>query len=124
MTRKVSNESDALGQYCKTIQIPMLARVNGYYSPYSPQTIMEEEANARYGDVFLLAEKEFLKHRLLTLYPKITDEGIEISITFLEKLKLYYQTLPMLITPTGWHLVPALHTPGFGKSRQAACPVG
>ena len=44
MTRKVSNESDALGQYGKTIQMLILARVNGYYSPYSPQTIMEKEA--------------------------------------------------------------------------------
>ena len=33
MTKKVSNESDALGQYGKTIQILILARVNGYYSP-------------------------------------------------------------------------------------------
>ena len=54
----------------------MLTRVNGYYSPYSPQAIMEEEAKAKYGDVFSLAEKEFFKHRLLIVYPKITDEGI------------------------------------------------
>ena len=49
---------------------------------------MEDEAKSRYGDVFSLAEKEFFKHRLLTLYPKITDESIEASITFLEKQKL------------------------------------
>ena len=88
MTRKVSNESDALGQYGKTIQMLILARVNGYYSLYSPQTIMEEEAKTRYGDVFTLAEKEFFKHRLLTLFPKIKDKGIETSITFLEQQKL------------------------------------
>ena len=88
MTKKVSNESDALGQYGKTIQMLILTRVNGYYSPYSPQTIMEEEAKSQYGDVFTLAEKDFFKHRLLTLNPKITDEEIEISITFLEKQKL------------------------------------
>ena len=52
------------------------------------QTIMEEEAKSRYGDVFTLAEKEFFKHRLLTLFPKITDKGIETSITFLEQQKL------------------------------------
>ena len=46
--RKLFNESDALGQYGKTIMMLMLARVNGYYSPYSPQTIMEEEDRARY----------------------------------------------------------------------------
>ena len=37
-TRKISNETDALNQYGKTIQMLILARVNGYYSPYSPQT--------------------------------------------------------------------------------------
>ena len=30
MTKKVSNESDALGQYSKTIQMLILARINGY----------------------------------------------------------------------------------------------
>ena len=43
ITKKVSNESDALKQYGKTIQMLILTRVNGYYSPYSLQTIMEEE---------------------------------------------------------------------------------
>ena len=66
----------------------IVARVNGYYSPYSPQTIMEEEAKCRYGDVFTLAEKKFFKHRLVTLYPKISDEGMKTSITFLEQQKL------------------------------------
>ena len=56
MTKKVSKESDAFSQYGKTIQMFMLARVNGYYSPYSPQTIIKEEAKCRYGDVFTLAE--------------------------------------------------------------------
>ena len=65
----------------------ILARVNGYYSPYSPQKIMEEEARILYGDVFTLAEREFFKHGLLTLYPKISDKGIETSITFLEQQK-------------------------------------
>ena len=74
MTKKVSNESDALDKYDKTIQIFILARVNGYYSPYSPQTIMEEEAKTRYGDIFTLAEKEFFKQKLLTLFPKVTDK--------------------------------------------------
>ena len=66
----------------------ILARVNGYHSPYTPQTIMEEEAKTLYGDVFTLAERDFFKHRLLTLFPKITDKGIETSITFLEQQKL------------------------------------
>ena len=36
----------------------------------------------------LLAERDFFKHRLLTLFPKISDKGIETSITFLEQQKL------------------------------------
>ena len=46
------------------------------------------------------------------------------KVEVLHPVPLYYQTLPMLIAPAGWYLVPALHAPGFGKSRQAACPVG
>ena len=88
MNRKSSCESDALNQYGKTIQMLILARVNGYYSPYSPQSIMGEEARSRYSDVFTLAEKEFFKHRLLTLYPRINDKGIETSINFLEQQKM------------------------------------
>ena len=65
----------------------ILARVNGYYSPYSPQTIMEEEGKTLYGDVFTLAERDFFKHRLITLFPKISEEGIETSINFLEQQK-------------------------------------
>ena len=88
MSRKSSSESDALNQFGKTIQMLILARVNGYYSPYSPQTIMEEEARSRYNDVFSIAEKEFFKHRLLTLYPKVSDKDIETSINFLEQQKM------------------------------------
>ena len=51
MTKKVSNGSDTLDQYNKTILMLMLARVNGYYSPYSPQTTMKEEAKDKCGDV-------------------------------------------------------------------------
>ena len=38
-----SSESETLNQYGKTVLMLILARVNGYYSSYSPQTIMEEE---------------------------------------------------------------------------------
>ena len=48
---------------------------------------MEEEAKMRYGEVFSPAEKEFFKHRLLTLYPKIDDRGIKTAITFLAQQK-------------------------------------
>ena len=37
------NESEALNQFGKTILMLILARVNGYYSPYTAQTIKEEE---------------------------------------------------------------------------------
>ena len=46
MTKRISNETDVLSQYGKTILMLILARVNGYYNPYIPQTIMEEEAKS------------------------------------------------------------------------------
>ena len=53
----ISNESEALSKYGKTITMIVLARVNGYYSPYFPQTIMEEEAKCLYGTNFSFAER-------------------------------------------------------------------
>ena len=41
-----------------------------------------------YGDVFTLAERDFFKHRLITQFPKISEEGIETLINFLEQQKL------------------------------------
>ena len=64
-----------------------LARVNGYYNPYIPQTIMEEEAKIRHGDVFSPAEKEFFRHSLLSLYSKIDDKGVKTAIDFLAEQK-------------------------------------
>ena len=60
MTKLISNESDVPSQYGKTILMLILARVNGYYNPNIPQTIMKEEAKIRYGEVFIPADKEFL----------------------------------------------------------------
>ena len=74
LTGTISKETNVLSQYGKTIQMLILARVNGYYSPYTPHTIMEEEEKTKLGDVFSLAEEEFFRHRLLTLYPKIDEE--------------------------------------------------
>ena len=45
--------------YGKTIQMMILARVNGYYSPFISSTIMQEEDQAETGDVFNLAEDIF-----------------------------------------------------------------
>ena len=65
----------------------ILARVNGYYNPYIPQTIMEEESKIRYGEAFSPAEKEFFKHRLQALYPRIGDSDFKTAITFLAEQK-------------------------------------
>ena len=87
MTKLISSESEALSQYGKTILMLILARMNGYYNSYIPQIIMEEEAKIRYGDVFIPAEKEFLRHKLLTLYPKINDRGVKRALDFLKQQK-------------------------------------
>ena len=55
----ITNESEALSNYDKTITMIVLARVNGYYSPYFPQFMMEEESKCLYGYNFSYAEKEF-----------------------------------------------------------------
>ena len=84
----ISKETNVLSMCGKTIQMMILARVNGYYSPYFPSTIMQEEDQAETGDLFNLAEENFFKHRLKTLYPKIDEEGIKTAIGFLAKQKL------------------------------------
>ena len=82
------NESETLNQYGKTILMLILARVNGYYSPYSAQSITEEEERCFFGNVFTHAEKEFFKHRLQNKFPKISKESIETALIFLEKQKI------------------------------------
>ena len=49
---------------------------------------MQEEDQVETGDVFNLAEENFFRHRLRTLYPKIDEEGIKTVIGFLETQKL------------------------------------
>ena len=66
----------------------ILARVNGYYSPYSAQSITEEEERFFFGNVFTPAEKEFFKHRLQSKFHKITKENIDTALIFLEKQKI------------------------------------
>ena len=87
MTKRISNETDVLNQYGKIILMLILARVNGYYNPYIPQAIMEEEAKIMHGEVFSPAEKEFFKHRLQTLYPNIGDSDVKTAITLLAEQK-------------------------------------
>ena len=82
------NESEALIQFGKTILMLILARVNGYYSPYTAQTIKEEEDRCYFGRVFTHAEQEFFKHKLQAKYPKINQRSLDTAITFLRKQKL------------------------------------
>ena len=64
----------------------VLARVNGYYSPYFPQTIMEEEAKCLYGTNFSFAER-FLHQQITEGNPNMSQEAINQSIAFLERQK-------------------------------------
>ena len=84
----ISNESSFLKDYGKLIQMMILARVNGYYSPFFPSTLGQEEDQAGTGHSFNLAEENFFRHRLKTLYPNINEEGIKSAIGFLEQQKL------------------------------------
>ena len=84
----ISNESSFLKDYGKLIQMMILARVNGYYSPFFPSTLGQEEDQAGTGHSFNLAEENYFRHRLKTLYPKINEEGIQSAIGFLEQQKL------------------------------------
>ena len=79
----ISRETNVLGDYGKTIQMMILARVNGYYSPFFPSTIAQEEEQAETCHIFNLAEENFFRYRLHTLYPKIDEEGIKSAIGFL-----------------------------------------
>ena len=82
------NESETLNQFGKTILMLILARVNGYYSPYTAQTIKEEEDRCFFGSVFTHSEKEFFKHRLQSKFHKINNDSLETALTFLEKQKM------------------------------------
>ena len=66
----------------------ILARVNGYYSPYSAQSVTEKEENCFFGSVFTHSEKEFFKHRLQSKFYKITNDSVETALSFLQKQKM------------------------------------
>ena len=53
----ISRETNVLSSYGKTIQMMILARVNGYYSPFFPSTIAQEEEQAETGHLFNIAEE-------------------------------------------------------------------
>ena len=65
----------------------VLARIKGYYSPYFPQSIMEEEAKCFYGTNFSFAERDFFLNKLLKENPNMSKEAINQSIAFLERQK-------------------------------------
>ena len=88
------NESEALNQFGKTILMLILARVNGYYSPYTAQTIKEEEDRCFFGSVFTHSEKEFFKHKLQNKFPKINNDSLKTALTFLEKTENGKLSLP------------------------------
>ena len=83
----IINESEALAKYGKTITVIVLARVNGYYSPFLSQTIMEEEARYLYGTNFSYAEKDFFTNKFMQVSPNVTTEAVNNSIAFLERQK-------------------------------------
>ena len=68
------NESETLNEFGKTILMLILAKVNGYYPPYTAQSITEEEEEERcfFGTVFTHSEKEFFRHRLQSKFHKIS----------------------------------------------------
>ena len=88
------NESEALIQFGKTILMLILARVNGYYSPYTAQTIKEEEDRCYFGSFFTHAEQEFFKHKLQAKFPKINNKSLDTAITFLKKAEVSQLSLP------------------------------
>ena len=88
LTETISRETNVLSKYGKNIQMMILARVNGYSSPFIPSTIMQEKDQAETGDVFSLAEENFFRHRLRTLYPKIDEQGVKSAMGFLATQKL------------------------------------
>ena len=65
----------------------ILARVNGYYSSYFPQSIMEEESKCLYGHNFSSVEKDYFTNKLLKMTPTISKDAVQQSIEFLERQK-------------------------------------
>ena len=76
----ITSESEIVSKYGKTITMIVLARVNGYYSPYFPQTIM---AKCLYGTDFSFAERDFFINKLLKVTPNMSQEAINQFIAFL-----------------------------------------
>ena len=83
----IPTESGALNRYAETITMIVLARVNGYYSPHFPMSVMEEEDKAFHNINFSYAETNFFTKKLKQAYPKIDTESLTNAINFLERQK-------------------------------------
>ena len=83
----IPTESGALNRYAETITMIVLARVNGYYSPHFPMSVMEEEDKAFHNINFTYAETDFFTNKLKQAYPKIDTESLTNAINFLERQK-------------------------------------
>ena len=79
----IPTESGALNRYTETITMIVLARVNGYYSPHFPMSVMEEEDKAFHNINFTYAETDFFTNKLKQAYPKIDTESLTNAINFL-----------------------------------------
>ena len=83
----IPTESGALNRYAETITMIVLARVNGYYSPHFPMSVMEEEDKTFHNINFTHAETNFFTNKLKQAYPKIDTESLTNAINFLEREK-------------------------------------
>ena len=83
----IPTESGALNRYAETITMIVLARVNGYYSPHFPMSVMEEEDKTFHNINFTHAETDFFTNKLKQAYPKIDTESLTNAINFLERQK-------------------------------------
>ena len=83
----IPTESGALNRYAETIIMTVLARVNGYYSPHFPMSVMEEEDKTFNNINFTHAETDFFTNKLKQAYPKINTESLTNTINFLERQK-------------------------------------
>ena len=84
---RIQTESGALNRYAETITMIVLARVNGYYSPHFPMSVMEEEDKAFHNINFTYAGTDFFTNKLKQAYPKIDRESLTNAINFLEREK-------------------------------------
>ena len=83
----IPTESGALDRYAETITMIVLARVNGYYSPHFPMSVMEEQDRAFHDTNFSYAETDFFTNRLKQAYPNIDTGSLTNAISSLERQK-------------------------------------